>query len=271
MQELRGKTAPRREPEYQNGRETIVKSLLSLVVTFLLAASAMAEGQITGVAVYPPDINLNTSADLQRFIVVATRDDGVTLDVTQQAAIKLADPKLCRLEKNVLFPQADGQTKLEIEYQGFQTAASVAVKDAAAERPISFQLDVMPVFMRGGCNTGSCHGAARGKDGFRLSLFGFDPQGDYYRLTREIGTRRINLASPADSLLIEKVTGTVPHTGGKRFAPDSEYNQTLLRWLEGGALNDPKPTPAVIAVDLYPPSAVLDRQISSRPATIRRR
>ena len=117
------------------------------------------------------------------------------------------------------------------------------MKDATAERPISFQLDVMPVFMRGGCNTGSCHGAARGKDGFRLSLFGFDPQGDYYRLTREIGVRRINLASPADSLLIEKVTGAVPHTGGKRFAADSEYCQTLLRWLEGGALNDQKPAP----------------------------
>ena len=44
----------------------------------------------------------------------------------------------------------------------------------------------MPVFMRAGCNTGSCHGAARGKDGFRLSLFGFDPDGDHYRLTREM-------------------------------------------------------------------------------------
>jgi len=117
---------------------------------------------------------------------------------------------------------------------------------------------VMPVFMRGGCNTGSCHGAARGKDGFRLSLFGFDPQGDYYRITREIGTRRINLASPAESLLIEKTIGAVPHTGGKRFEPDSEYCQTLLRWLEDGALNDAKPTPAVVGVDLYPPAAVLE-------------
>jgi hypothetical protein len=132
------------------------------------------------------------------------------------------------------------------------------VKDASAERPISFQLDVMPVFMRGGCNTGSCHGAARGKDGFRLSLFGFDPQGDYYRITRELGTRRINLASPADSLLIEKAIGAVPHTGGKRFAPESEYCQTLLAWLEAGAPNDEKPTPAVVGVDLYPPSAVLE-------------
>ncbi len=232
--------------------------LTAILATLLFATTALADGQITGVAVYPPDINLSTKADLQRFVVVATRDDGVTLDVTGQATVKLVDPKLCQLDKNVLTPLADGQTTLEIEYQGFKSAATVAVKDAAADRPISFQLDVMPLFMRGGCNTGSCHGAARGKDGFRLSLFGFDPQGDYFRITREIGTRRINLASPAESLIVEKTLGRVPHTGGKRFEEDSEYAAALLRWLSEGAPNDPKPTPAVVGVDLYPPAAVLE-------------
>jgi len=235
-----------------------MKHTLALLATLVLAATAWAEPAITTLNVYPPDISLNTKLDLQRFIVVATRGDGVTLDVTGQAAVKLVDANLCRLDKNVLYPQADGQTTLEIEYQGLKAAATVAVKDCVADRPISFQLDVMPVFMRTGCNTGSCHGAARGKDGFRLSLFGFDPQGDYYRLTREIGVRRINLASPKDSLLIEKCNGAVPHTGGKRFDPGSEYYTTLMRWLEAGAPNDPAPTPAVIAVDLYPPAAVLE-------------
>src|SRR6185295_2976712 len=109
--------------------------------------------KIVSLDVYPPEINLTTKADSQRFIVVATRDDGVTLDVTGKAKIKLAEPKLCRLEKNILFPAADGKTKLEIAYTGLSAEASVTVKDAVAERPISFQLDVMPVFMRGGCNT----------------------------------------------------------------------------------------------------------------------
>ncbi|MDX1946718.1 MAG: DUF1549 and DUF1553 domain-containing protein [Pirellulaceae bacterium] len=231
---------------------------LALLALVLLAGTALAEPKLVSVNVYPPDINLATKLDLQRFIVVATRDDGVTLDVTAQAAIKLLDPKLAKLDKNCLYPQADGQTTLEIEYQGFKTAATVAVKDSAADRPTSFQLDIMPVFMRAGCNTGSCHGAARGKDGFRLSLFGFDPQGDYFRVTREIGVRRINLASPKDSLLLEKSIGAVPHTGGKRFGAETEYYATLLRWLEAGAPNDAGPTPAVVGVDLYPPSAVLE-------------
>ena len=235
-----------------------MKYTLSLFALLIASATAYAEPKLTAINVYPPDINLATKLDLQRFVVVATRDDGVTLDVTGQSTIKLVDPNLCRLDKNILYPQADGQTTLEVEYQGLKSAATVAVKDAAADRPISFQLDVMPVFMRAGCNTGSCHGAARGKDGFRLSLFGFDPQGDYYRITREIGIRRINLASPKDSLLIEKCIGAVPHTGGKRFDPGSEYHTTLMRWLEAGVPNDPAPTPAVVGVDLYPPAAVLE-------------
>lgn len=231
---------------------------LSLLAFSLLATSASAQQKFTSLNVYPPDVHLSTKQDLQRFVVVATREDGVTLDVTAQASIKLADDKLCRMDKFALYPVADGNTMLNVEYQGLTSSATVEVKNAAADRGISFQLDVMPVFMRGGCNTGSCHGAARGKDGFRLSLFGFDPQGDYFRITREMTTRRINLASPADSLLVEKSIGSVPHTGGKRFAADSEYNQVLLRWLEAGAPNDPASTPAVVGVDLYPPSAVLE-------------
>ena len=91
----------------------------------------------------------------------------------------------------------------------------------------------MPVFMRAGCNTGGCHGSARGKDGFRLSLFGFDPEGDYFRLTRELGYRRVNLAVPEESLVLQKALGAVPHTGGKRFEPSSEYAKTHARLAPG--------------------------------------
>ena len=58
--------------------------------------------------------------------------------------------------------------------------------------------------MKAGCNTGSCHGSARGQDRFMLSLFGYDPEGDHYRITRERGTRRINLAIPEESMLVKK-------------------------------------------------------------------
>jgi hypothetical protein len=127
----------------------------------------------------------------------------------------------------------------------------------------------MPILMRSGCNTGSCHGAARGKDGFRLSLFGFDPEADYQRITREISGRRINLALTAESFLLTKATNAVPHGGGARIKPGDEYYNTLKRWLDTGAKNDPGPVPAVVAVVLDPPEGVLDGAGATQQLSLR--
>ncbi|MEX0679077.1 MAG: DUF1549 and DUF1553 domain-containing protein [Pirellulales bacterium] len=213
---------------------------------------------------YPPDIQLTTARDRQSYIVVATRPDGVTLDVTKEAKATPANPALARIEGNVLYPAADGETTLALEYQGQTVSLPLKVSGATADSAVSFKLDMMPVFMRAGCNTGSCHGAARGKDGFNLSLFGFDPDGDYNRITHEIGFRRINLALPRESLLMQKASGNVPHTGGKRFADDSEYYQTILRWLEAGVPHDPDNVATATALELYPPKAVLEGKDSKQ-------
>jgi hypothetical protein len=222
------------------------------------APAPAATSPIVRVDVYPSDVHLSTKADSQSLIVVATRQDDVTLDVTGQAQWALADGNLARLDGRTLYPVADGTTQLTVKFGEFQCVVPVVVAQAGADRPVSFKLDVMPVFMRAGCNTGSCHGAASGKDGFRLSLFGFDPDGDHFRLTRDIGFRRLNLARPASSLLMEKVVGAVPHTGGKRFGTDSPYYATMLRWLEAGAPLDQGEVPKVLAVEIYPPKAVLE-------------
>ncbi|HKE21500.1 MAG TPA: DUF1549 and DUF1553 domain-containing protein [Bryobacteraceae bacterium] len=116
----------------------------------------------------------------------------------------------------------------------------------------------MPVFFRAGCNSGGCHGAASGKDGFHLGLFGYDPAGDYYRLTKQLPGRRIDLAVPEQSLLLLKSTGMVPHTGGRRFKPDSEYYNTLLRWIQAGAPDDTANVPQVTGISLMPDKVVFN-------------
>ena len=125
-------------------------------------------------------------------------------------------------------------------------------------------LDVMPVFTRAGCNSGSCHGAARGKDGFRISLVGFDPRGDHFRITREQAKRRINLAVPTDSLLLEKACGAVQHTGGKRIDTDSKYYDFIKRWLADGAPSDADNAPSVSSLAIYPPAAVIQGEGSTQ-------
>lgn len=214
--------------------------------------------QPASINVYPPDVNLTSLRDRQTVIVQAVYPDGITRDVTDEATFTLSDPSIARIEKNVLFPAADGTGELTVTYGAHASTLPVLVKDPTVDPTISFQLDIMPIFMKAGCNSGSCHGAARGKDGFRLSLFGFDPNGDHHRLTREISGRRVDLAIPEESLLVTKATGAVPHTGGRRFEMTSEYADTLLRWHRAGVPNDPGEVPKVLAVEIYPKGAVLD-------------
>ncbi len=248
---------------------TVRYMCLAIAAVGLAATAASGQPTIARIDIYPPDIHLQTAQDRQSFMVVATRADGVTEEVTAKATIVPADATLVRLDGRTLYPVADGQTTLDAEYAGHKASIPVLVKDAVAGRPISFRLDVMPVFMRAGCNTGGCHGAASGKDGFRLSLFGYDPEGDHFRLTREIPFRRINLALPAKSLLLEKATGNVMHTGGKRFEPSTEYYRTLLDWLEAGAPNDEGTVPAVETVEIFPPKAVLEGTGATQQVVVR--
>lgn len=123
----------------------------------------------------------------------------------------------------------------------------------------SFRRDVMPVFFRAGCNAGTCHGSARGKDGYMLSLFGYDPAGDYRRTVEEMPGRRINVAVPDESLLLLKAIGAVPHTGGKRFERDSDLAQTLRDWIKAGAPDDVGEVPDVADIAVSKPSLVFDK------------
>ncbi|MGB7326263.1 MAG: DUF1549 domain-containing protein [Rubripirellula sp.] len=211
-------------------------------------------------AVYPNEIKLGSSRDFQSFVAVIRRDDGVTSDASDRVTWSVADPSKVKLDGFQVLPLADGKTELVGEYAGAVVRVPIEVSGASSRPAISFGKDVMPVLTRSGCNTGSCHGAARGKDGFRVSLFGFDPVGDFHRITREIGVRRINLAVPEESLFLKKAVGSVPHTGGKLFGTDSDYYATILEWLQDGAKIDPadaKP-PTVAEVNVYPPQAVIE-------------
>lgn len=108
---------------------------------------------------------------------------------------------------------------------------------AAAEvpKPVSFELDVMPILTAGGCNQGACHGKARGQNGFQLSLLGFDPDFDFAALTKQSRGRRIFPLAPDQSLLLQKATGRLPHGGGIRLQTGSDEYVLLRRWIELGA------------------------------------
>lgn len=117
--------------------------------------------------------------------------------------------------------------------------------------------DVAPVLSRLGCNAGTCHGSKEGKNGFKLSLRGYDPVHDIRAFTDEHAARRISVASPDDSLMLLKCTGQVPHVGGQLTKPGEKYYQILRAWIaDGGKLNPDSPRVSGIAIT--PSDPVLD-------------
>src|SRR5262245_42712453 len=106
---------------------------------------------------------------------------------------------------------------------------------AAADAPkVTFLRDVAPILNKVGCTSGTCHGAAKGKNGFKLSLRGYDPQFDYETLLYDLSGRRFNRADPGRSLMLAKPTQQVPHGGGLRFDINSDYYKTIYNWIAQG-------------------------------------
>lgn len=110
---------------------------------------------------------------------------------------------------------------------------SLAAAPLAAQS-VTFLRDVAPILNKVGCTAGACHGAAKGKNGFKLSLRGYDPQFDYESLLYDLAGRRFNRADPGKSLMLAKPSQEVAHGGGRRFAKDSDYYKTIFNWIAQG-------------------------------------
>jgi hypothetical protein len=130
---------------------------------------------------------------------------------------------------------------------------------AGEERPLHFVNDIVPLLSRHGCNAGGCHGRASGQNGFKLSLFGFDPAFDYNALVKEARGRRLLPASPDSSLLLTKASGRVAHGGGKRLSAESEDYRILRAWIaQGMPVGDDK-APTLKRLSISPEQRVLGR------------
>ncbi len=129
-----------------------------------------------------------------------------------------------------------------------QTAAA----SDAAPRSLNFENDIIPILDRYGCNSSGCHGKAEGQNGFKLSVFGFDPAADYRALVMEGRGRRVFPAAPGRSLLLRKVGGGTPHGGGVRIDPQRPEFQTLYDWIATGAPFGSPDDPRVVAIDVQP-------------------
>jgi hypothetical protein len=213
---------------------------------------------LTGVEILPSSVQLVGPRYGQRLVVEGTFADGHQEDLTSEAQIVTSDDRIAVMDKSHLVqPRADGAATLAATVQGHRANATVNVKGYATALPSSFRNDVLPVMTKVGCNSGPCHGAAAGKNGFKLTLRGYDPETDYYTLTHQALARRTERMEPAKSLILLKPTLTIPHGGGKRFAVGSPEYQVISNWIAHGMPAPQESDARVTAVQVLPREASL--------------
>ncbi len=212
---------------------------------------------VESLRILPPKISLTGRRDRQRIVVVARLLDGTTQDVTAQAKL-VVDSAVARLVPGaVLLGAKSGRGSLTAQWRKQVSRATITVEHAGRRTPVSYANDVLPTLTRAGCNSGACHGAASGKNGFRLTLFGYDPGRDYVALTRELRGRRADPALPDASLMLTKPTTKVAHKGGKRFARGDATYARLREWIAAGAVNDLPTAAKLTGIEVFPKESVL--------------
>jgi hypothetical protein len=213
---------------------------------------------LTGIRILPSSVSLAIPLMNQRIVVEGTYADGHVADLTAQASIRCANSGIAKLDhEDFVHPEGDGHTLLTASFKGHSTSAAVEVTNFAAPFVWSFRNQVLPVMTKMGCNSGPCHGAAAGKNGFKLTLRGFDPLTDYYTLTHQAIGRRTNRIEPAKSLILLKPTLTIAHGGGQRFPVGSPEYQVISGWIAAG-MPPPKPSdPRIVDLEVYPHQASL--------------
>lgn len=185
------------------------------------------------------DVVLRNPYEYVQVLVTAILQDGSTVDVTRFAEIDTSE-NLGVAEAGLVRPLSGGDGVLAVKFGAYEQTVPVQVSFGSKESDVEFNFvrDVNPVLSRVGCNQGTCHGAQKGKNGFILSLRGYDPIFDIRAFTDDLAARRINLASPDDSLMLLKALGRVPHEGGVLFDAGSPYHGIVRNWIAQGAKLD---------------------------------
>jgi WD40 repeat protein len=201
---------------------------------------SLPTGKLLAIKVDPPAVNIARSIDYTQLVVTAQYADGQTADVTRLATITPAGSAVTLDSLAVVRPTiqagsvVSGKSQLKISFQDASVEIPVQV-EPSAEIAYDFVRDVNPILSRSGCNAGTCHGAQAGKNGFQLSLRGYDPVGDVRALSDDLSARRLNTAAPDASVMLLKPIGAIPHEGGAVLTKDSVYYSVLQQWIAQGA------------------------------------
>ncbi len=220
---------------------------------------------IVEIAVEPPVVILSGPQDRVQLLVTGRNGRGDLFDLTHLVRLVSRSEEIATVSaKGVVLAHHGGTTALIGQVGDRRLEIPVRVAERSDSDPVSFQHEVVPILTRSGCNSGACHGTPTGKNGFRLSLRGYDPSLDIDSLTREVHARRINHLRPGESLILLKAIAAIPHEGGRRIRPGDELYKLLRDWIRQGGRDDVSSVSALSRLEIFPRRRILEAPARSQ-------
>ncbi len=231
----------------------------------------LCQEKFAELSVDPPIVHLRGPQAVYSLLVTGKTPDGRLVDLTHDAKFESAQPAIAKVSgAGVIRSSADGKTAITIEVGGKMTKVQVEVQGSKDERVYHFENDVMPLFSRFGCNSAGCHGNSGGQNGFKFSVFAFDPDADFNALVKEARGRRVLTTAPESSLLLLKASGQMPHGGGIRIRPGTDEYNLLRGWIAAGTPRGDPQAPSVATIRVEPKERVMRMKGSQQLRVIAR-
>ena len=227
--------------------------------------------EVKAIAIDPPEIHLSQDEPLASILLGAQAPDGTVTDVTTAARYANNFSDVFEITPALqIRAKKPGRALLTAHYKGKRVEAGVVVATNASSSGVSFVRDVLPALSKAGCNAGACHAKPEGQNGFKLSVFSYDPKSDYAEIVTDVRGRRIFPAAPEAGLLLQKPTASIPHEGGKRFESGSETHSLLVSWIRQGMPYMLTNEPSLQSIEVFPKSRRY-RKDARQPLLVRAR
>ena len=231
-----------------------------LVLLFLLSWTTLqvvVSSEIVRIEASPPAVTLRGKDSSLQLLITGFDATGRAQDLTHQAKYIRSAAGTEISASGIVHGKQDGTSTITVRYKGKSIKIPISVTDSQVRRPLSFTNDIIPILSRYRCNASGCHGKAEGQNGFKLSVFGFDPLADYRAITMEARGRRIFPASPSKSLLVQKMSGDLPHGGGVLIPPSRAEYRKITEWIASGFPWENIDAATVTSIALTPEQRVL--------------
>jgi hypothetical protein len=248
--------------------------LRCLTIAALLGGTARGGPVLVGLTIEPGETTLVGRRAGAQLLATGRFEDGSVRDLSREAGWSAVGddggPAPVAVEPGgYVRSSAAGAGAVVARVGSIEARARVRVRDLERTPPVGFERDVVPALSKAGCNQGACHGTPSGKNGFRLSLRGYDPALDFLTLAREAGARRVNRVEPDASLILLKGSGAVAHQGGQRFTPASLPYRLVRDWVAEGLRPEPAGAPSLVRVEVLPAARVLDAPARAQQLAVR--